>query len=231
MTKFIFTCEHSGNLIPDQFSELFKTNSSLLNSHSGYDIGILDVFKIFTSHFNSPTFYTEISRLLIEFNRSLHHKDLFSHITKQLDENAKQSLINNYYLPYRENIFSTINKLIKKNHKVIHIAFHSFTPILNDKIRNADIGFLYDSKSINEKLFCKKWKRNVLIVSSSVKIRFNYPYRGIADGLTSYLRKIFGYNNYIGIELEINQKLITYQEDIEHISNLLSYSFNQTINQ
>jgi len=224
--KFVFTCEHGGNLIPDEFSELFKNDTTLLNSHRGYDIGILDVFKLFVSHFNSPTYYTEISRLLIEYNRS-HHKNLFSNISKQLDENIKQSLISNYYLPYRENISSTINNLIKNNYKVIHIAFHSFTPKLNDNIRNTDIGFLYNPKSINEKLFCKEWKRSILEASTGIIVRFNYPYLGIADGLTSHIRKIFGYNNYIGIELELNQSLLTSKNGIKNITNLLLRTFIQ----
>ena len=40
-----------------------------------------------------------------------------------------------------------------------------------------------------------------------LKIRFNYPYLGKADGFTTYLRKIFP-ENYIGIELEVNQKFV-----------------------
>ena len=43
---------------------------------------------------------------------------------------------------------------------------------------------------------------------SQFKIRFNYPYLGKADGLTTYLRKKFP-ANYTGIELEINQKYAT----------------------
>jgi predicted N-formylglutamate amidohydrolase len=40
-----------------------------------------------------------------------------------------------------------------------------------------------------------------------LKIRSNYPYLGNADGFTTYLRKRFQ-KNYLGIELEINQKLL-----------------------
>jgi hypothetical protein len=37
-------------------------------------------------------------------------------------------------------------------------------------------------------------------------VRRNYPYRGYADGLTTWLRKRYPDPAYAGIELEINQK-------------------------
>ena len=43
-----------------------------------------------------------------------------------------------------------------------------------------------------------------------MKVRFNYPYKGTSDGLTTTLRKKFG-PRYVGIEIEINQKLLSYE--------------------
>ncbi len=42
-------------------------------------------------------------------------------------------------------------KLISKGEKIIHISVHSFTPVLKNKIRNADIGILYNPKRSIEK--------------------------------------------------------------------------------
>ena len=162
VTKFIFTCEHGGNLIPAEFSNLFKAYRPLLKTHRAYDIGILDVFKLFSKQFNSPNYYSEISRLLIELNRSPNHKNLFSDITRFLDEQTKQYIIDAHYLPYRNSVEDTIQNWVKDKHNVIHISFHSFTPKLNGTTRNADIGLLYDPHSLNEKVFCKKWKDSIL---------------------------------------------------------------------
>jgi hypothetical protein len=41
-----------------------------------------------------------------------------------------------------------------------------------------------------------------------MKVRFNYPYKGTSDGLTTTLRKKFG-PQYVGIEIEINQKFFS----------------------
>jgi hypothetical protein len=34
----------------------------------------------------------------------------------------------------------------------------------------------------------------------------NYPYQGTSDGFTTHLRKKFPDSQYVGIELEVNQK-------------------------
>ncbi len=39
-------------------------------------------------------------------------------------------------------------------------------------------------------------------------MRRNYPYLGTADGHTTQARRIFPANAYLGIELELNQRLL-----------------------
>lgn len=225
MKKLFFTCEHGGNQIPLEFKKLFTPYKTLLNSHRGYDIGILDVFKKFTNEFDAESFYSDNSRLLIELNRSPHHKNLFSEITKPLNKDIKQYIVDKYYKPFRTEVESKIEKFIKKKINVFHISFHSFTPELNGKVRNADIGLLYDPKSEQEKEFCIKWKKEIAKINSELMVRFNYPYLGIADGFTSFLRKKFGYKFYGGIELEINQKLLNNKSALNQTTRLLINSF------
>ena len=91
---------------------------------------------------------------------------------------------------------------------------HTFTPKLNEEIRNTDIGLLYDPTRSEEKEFSKKFKQNIKNHNPDLKIRFNYPYLGKADGFTTYLRKKFP-ENYLGIELEVNQKFVS-QNQMDH---------------
>jgi hypothetical protein len=41
------------------------------------------------------------------------------------------------------------------------------------------------------------------------QIRFNDPYKGTDDGFTTWLRKKYNDSEYIGIEIEVNQKFAT----------------------
>jgi predicted N-formylglutamate amidohydrolase len=205
--NFIITCEHGGNKIPREYQYLFKDELSILQTHKAYDPGALELAKAMSKK-TDYFFFSEVSRLLIELNRSINSPDLFSCYSKNLDENQKKKILNKCYLPFRNVVENSLSELVSKGEKNVHISVHTFTPVLNNKIRNNDIGILYDPKRTNEKDFAVSFKNELLSYDKKLKIRFNYPYLGISDGFTSYLRKKFSKRNYTGIELEINQKFV-----------------------
>jgi hypothetical protein len=70
-----------------------------------------------------------------------------------------------------------------------------------------DIGLLYDPVRPSEKRFCSHLKPHLEQSFPRWRIRRNVPYRGRDEGCTSWLRTQFGDRSYLGIELEINQRL------------------------
>ncbi|MGJ5643446.1 N-formylglutamate amidohydrolase [Formosa sp. S-31] len=204
--KLVLTCEHGGCNIPGRFAYLFDQAGDILQSHRGYDMGALDLFE-YLKPLSEFSKYSETSRLLIELNRSLHHKNLFSEFTKPLSKSDKSELILTYYNSYRNSIEDYISEEIQQGNSILHISVHSFTPILNNNFRNCDVGLLYAPEKTNESLFCKTLKTNLTLINPELKVRYNYPYLGTADGFTTYLRKTFK-TNYSGIELEVNQKFV-----------------------
>lgn len=58
---------------------------------------------------------------------------------------------------------------------------------------------------IEKKEFFHLFKKEILALNDALNVRYNYLYLGKFDGFTSYLRKQF-HENYIGIEIEVNQK-------------------------
>lgn len=220
--KLVLTCEHGGNVIPKDYICYFNGYEAILNSHRGYDLGTLDVFE-FLKPLADSSFSSDVSRLLIELNRSFHHPNLFSEFTESISKSEKEILINSYYLIFRNAVENTINDWISKNETVLHLSIHSFTPILNKEKRNCDIGLLYDSKRIDEKLFCTSFKKEIRTINPKLKVRYNYPYLGRADGFTSYLRKQFE-SNYLGIEIEVNQKYSQNNQMDNQIKSVLSKS-------
>tara|TARA_R110001592_G_scaffold88420_3_gene260470 strand:- start:575 stop:1249 length:675 start_codon:yes stop_codon:yes gene_type:complete len=202
--KIVLTCEHGGNEVPGHQQHLFSSNKQILHTHRGLDLGALDLFNQLKPLADFSISSTT-SRLLIELNRSLHHKNLFSEFSKTLSTSEKKELINSYYLVYRNKVENSIRNYIKEENKVLHISVHSFTPILNSIERNCDIGLLYDSSNPNEKEFSHQFRKKVLEQNPLLNVRYNYPYLGKMDGFTTYLRKQFPCN-YRGIEIEVNQK-------------------------
>ncbi len=159
-------------------------------------------------HFSAPLLTSKISRLLVDLNRSIGHRNLHMSEVGSLPAKVRQEIIEQYYQPYRSEAERLVAQGIARHGRVIHISCHSFTNSLDGAIRHADIGLLYDPARAQEKSFCAHWKSALEQSCPNLDVRRNFPYQGRNDGLTSTLRKKFQAETYLGIELELNQKNI-----------------------
>ena len=217
----IISCEHGGNKIPAKYAALFKNKSKVLKSHRGWDPGALLLAKKIAKDINAPLIYSETSRLLIDLNRSLHNPKLFSEYSNHCNKTTKQELMNKFYFPYRSKIENKINNNYDK-FPVIHFSIHSFTPVLNNITRTADVGLLYDPARKAERDYCATLQKKLKEKFPDLTIRCNYPYKGNADGFTTHLRNQFSEKKYLGIEIEINQKhILNNDNDWKKVKNEL----------
>lgn len=205
--KLILSCEHAVNRIPEQYQYLFSGAARALESHKGYDPGAMDLFLSLVPLADFSRF-CRTGRLLVEVNRSPGHPQLFSRFTRSLSFREKKELLEHFYFPYRNAVEGAVGEFLKKNEKVLHLSIHSFTPVFQGELRQGDIGLLYDPSHKGEKEFCRHFKKLLKPRVPELSIRFNYPYLGKADGLTTYLRRKYP-EGYTGIELEVSQHLVT----------------------
>ncbi|MDI1352922.1 MAG: N-formylglutamate amidohydrolase [bacterium] len=208
MSKVILlSCEHAVNTVPEPYQYLFGDFSNLLESHRGIDFGALTIAEHLQEQLSCTLIQAHATRLLIDCNRSINHRSCFSEVTSHLDQLTKQHIIDVYYTPYRQQIINLISNYVKQGVQVIHLSIHSFTPVMDGTIRNADIAFLYDPKRQEEQFLAKRWNIELKKINPAYRIRMNYPYQGISDGLTTALRKQFAPHQYLGVEIESNQAL------------------------
>ncbi|TAL64933.1 MAG: N-formylglutamate amidohydrolase [Legionella sp.] len=225
----ILSCEHATNHIPEAYSHLFAPYNALLNSHQGVDFGALSIAQHLHKALDIELVQAQTSRLLIDCNRSLRNPRCFSEITRALPLIEKDEIIQRYYLPFRAQVTQFIEQNITQSRQVWHLSIHSFTPILNDIIRTADIGFLYDPRRTSEKLGATLWQKEMNTLAPEYRVRMNYPYKGISDGFTSYLRKQYTAEQYVGIEIETNQSITQDEQAFNKLKIILTQSlFNQT---
>ena len=201
--KILLTCEHAGYDIPEKYRLLFRDAGSTLKSHRGWDPGAMELAESLSESWRAPLLSYPYSRLLIEPNRSEHHHKLFSEYSKCAGDEIKAELLERFYRPYREKIVNVVRESISNSGRLLHISVHTFTPVLCGKSRDFDIGLLYDPGRSTEKQIAAGWKTGL---SEFFHVRMNQPYKGTADGLTTALRNYFPAEQYIGIELEVNQK-------------------------
>lgn len=205
-TTLVMTCEHGGNRIPEPYRHLFRNCDALLESHRGFDPGALVMARALAEHFDAPLLFSTVSRLLVDLNRSIGHRNLHMEAIRRLPAATRQEIIAHYYQPYRTEVEELVAQGMTRYGRVIHISCHSFTNNFNGVVRNADIGLLYDPARQGESFLCAGWKFALKMSAPHLVVRRNFPYRGCDDGFTPALRKKFPSDVYLGIELELNQK-------------------------
>ncbi|MBL6446976.1 N-formylglutamate amidohydrolase [Fulvivirga sp. 29W222] len=204
--KILISCEHAGNYVPKDYKFMFVDAEEALASHRGWDPGSLKIGKYLARHLEAPLFYQKVSRLLVETNRSLDNKELFSEYTHNINRGIKNTLLTKYYHPYRDGIEGKIQNYITQGESVLHLSIHTFTPQLNGIERTVDVGLLYDDEREEERAFCEQWKGQLDNMLPDKLVMLNCPYNGSDDGFTTYLRTKFTGKAYLGIEVEVNQR-------------------------
>ena len=227
-TILFLSCEHAVNTVPPAYGHLFHQHESLLQTHRAIDFGAKEIALHISQTIGCDYTLATVTRLLIDCNRSLNNTSCFSEVTQHLPSAEKQQLIDQYYLPYRQQTENVINSHISRGYQVFQLSCHSFTPVFNDIPRSAGIGLLYDPKRHGEKEVARQWQ-GLLSLQTGYRIRMNYPYTGSSDGFTSHLRKLHPETDYLGLELEVNQALVQDKAIFETLTHTLSNSLNDLL--
>jgi predicted N-formylglutamate amidohydrolase len=111
----------------------------------------------------------------------------------------------------------------------LHLGVHSFTPQIDGRLRTADVGLLYDPSRSSERRFCERWKSSLREIAPNRRVRRNYPYRGKSDGFTTHLRRTIDSPQYLGIELEVNQRVLRAEETRRLLAKTISDSLREAL--
>jgi predicted N-formylglutamate amidohydrolase len=204
----VVSCEHGGREVPHAYAALFTDHVALLDSHRGWDPGALELGGQIAAAFNAPLHASTTTRLLIDLNRSIGHRQLYSEPTRGLPRAARAEIATRHYRPHRDAVEGEIARRIAAGSQVIHIASHSFTPVMAGVVRRADVAWLYDPKRAGEAALTQRWMAELARRAPGLRLRRNYPYQGSGDGLAKVLRTRFSSTAYVGIELEVNQRFV-----------------------
>jgi len=219
--RILVSCEHASNAIPAAYAGCFAGAEDVLRGHRGHDPGAIEVARVLARSLGVPFFAGRVSRLLVDLNRSPWHPRLFSEFVRDLPAEDKQRIIAGWYEPYRQSVERAVSREIGHRGEVLHLSIHSFVPELGGQLRQADLGLLYDPRRRAEREFCLRLRDEVLAIAPALRVRRNYPYRGVADGLATYLRRKFP-RGYTGVEIELNQACLTSASDTDRMAGVLA---------
>lgn len=205
--SLLITCENGGNRVPTFVADAFRSASAAtdLASPLGYDLAALAAARELAAQTHAPLLVCPFSRLAIDVNHSLHHRQLYSRYTKRLPEAVRTRLIRNVYEPYRRQVHSTIEHLLQKSAYVVHLAVRTFPLQGRSGPRRTDIGLVYDPCREDERELCLDWHEELYFEVPWVRVRRNYPVRGRRDSLIKSLRERYSPAEYLGVEVHLNQ--------------------------
>lgn len=203
----LVTCEHAGREVPERWHPLFAGHDELLASHRGWDPGSRELGEALARRLGCALFAAATTRLLVELNRSPGHPELFSELTRGLPEAERKAMLEEHYFPYRHGVETAVaERAAGGGPPCLHLSVHSFTPVWDGRRREADVGLLFDPARPRETAICRRWRDLLEHRLPDLAVRFNEPYLGVDDGLTTHLRGRFPDERYLGIELEVNQR-------------------------
>jgi predicted N-formylglutamate amidohydrolase len=221
--------------VPAGYAALFRGRTALLRSHRGWDPGALDVARSLSRSLAAPLVSATTTRLLVDLNRSPHNRAIFSAHTRDLSNDARAALIEHVHEPHWERVRRALDDaLAAAGPPVVHVAVHSFTPRLDGRVRDFELGLLYDPARGIERRFALAWRSALRARAPSIRVRLNAPYRGNADGLTTAMRRERGGcsdASYVGLELELNQRIVRTQGQRRALTRILAPSLREVLDQ
>jgi predicted N-formylglutamate amidohydrolase len=225
----ILTCEHASNHIPKEWAAAFRGKEKLLASHRGFDLGAKEVASGLARLLDAPLLSGTASRLLVDLNRSPGHPRRFSEISRCFPESERRLILQQEYLPHRAAVEQAISLSKRRGIAVVHVAIHSFTPVLNGVRRTADIGLLFDPRRAGESALCRAWKVAILRLEPGLRVRLNYPYKGVSDCLPTALRRTHDSLSYVGVEVELCDALLGTHPGVAHAVKTLGAALTHVL--
>jgi predicted N-formylglutamate amidohydrolase len=147
---FVFVCDHASNRIPDDCRS-FGFAEDALKIHIAWDPGALGVARHLAARFDSPLFWPDVSRLVIDCNRAPTAKTLI--VTESegrkvpanhaLTEAERLRRLEQIHGPYHAAIDTCLERRLARRQPTALVAIHSYTPVYFGKARPWHVGIVF----------------------------------------------------------------------------------------
>lgn len=161
----VLVCDHASCRIPRVLENLGLT-AAQLQDHIGWDAGAADLTLRLSELLDAPLVLANYSRLLIDCNRAPEHPDSIPETSDGVRILGNLKLTPEQRRERRVNLFDpyhrAINALIESREPVrpALVAIHSFTPMLQGKLRPWSIGVCYGTDRRLSDLLLESLRKN-----------------------------------------------------------------------
>jgi predicted N-formylglutamate amidohydrolase len=205
MMPLIFSCEHATCAVPDANKEVFQPEMERITSAEGWDVGALNLAQSFSMKFRTPLVQCEFSRLLIDCHCRENDPARWSDFYEMLTDMQRIRLQEKHLIAHAQMLRQRVMTELERHETVVHISIHTFDP---EKHPDVDVSLLFSEGKVGEASLGLAWIAAMqdeapgLAVVENVKF---YAERSqtVLDGL----RDEFGSQRYVGLELQVCNKL------------------------
>lgn len=147
----MIVCDHASNSISEEY-ESFGFAGDALETHIAWDPGALAVARRLSARLDAPLFWPDVSRLVIDCNRSPDASSLIVtesegqpvRANRAVSEAERSRRLDRIHTPYHAAISSCLTRRLAARLPTALIAVHSFTPVYFGKARPWQVGILFD---------------------------------------------------------------------------------------
>jgi predicted N-formylglutamate amidohydrolase len=147
---FIILCDHASNRIPNEY-EPFGLGDDVLSTHIAWDPGALGVARHLSATLDAPLFWPDVSRLVIDCNRSPDASTLIVvesegrpvPANRGLSREERARRLERIHAPYHAAIEACLERRDEARRPTAVVAIHSFTPVFLGKARPWQIGIVF----------------------------------------------------------------------------------------
>lgn len=209
--RVVVTCEHASCAVPPALRGL-GLPAAVLRQHVGWDPGALPVARAIARACGAPLRAGRWSRLVADLNRSEDHPRVIAARVlgrdvpgnTGLDAASRAARLRRYWRPFRRDCAGLVAAAVARG-TCLHLSVHSFVEELHGVERPYDIGLLFHPQRSRERAVVTALQG--ALRAEGFTVRKNAPYFGHTDGHTQRLRAAHPAGRYLGIEIELNQRL------------------------
>ncbi|MGA0870420.1 MAG: N-formylglutamate amidohydrolase, partial [Planctomycetota bacterium] len=141
----------------------------------------------------------------------------------RLDDAGRAARIARYWHPYRRAVERDLDRAVAARGIVLHVSVHSFVERLGGRERTNDFGLLYDPAHAGERRLADRLDRH--LTRQGFRVRRNFPYTGREDGFCMRMRVERDWGQYLGMEIELNQRTARRPDGANRLGEALVAAF------
>jgi len=250
-SNVLLTCEHAKGVIPRKYKRLGLTREQLKNSEGDwYDRGAFDLMKAISRYLHSSYLYTDISRLVIDHNRTLGSKTLRDNhhhspalktelITEKNGVEASFPIPGNiknfkkkerirykkYVVPYQKAGERAVRRL-HEDHKIVYmLAIHSLHPLYHGERRDVHIDVMDHEYKLAKRAGRRMIKNLKRLTNLKVSLNKPWGHDDIDGGGWKY---VYRKKNIVHLGIDVNANRLSTKRDIERTARIISKAILRT---